>query len=89
MVNAALLAGCPMVLIPMQLEQANTSRILEAMGVAISLKEVMTPMQSPKIKLVFNNPSYAEQSRLFRQRQCEFSDLIDAQQVWQLCEALL
>ncbi|MFO1369519.1 MAG: glycosyltransferase [Marinagarivorans sp.] len=90
MVNAALLAGCPMVLIPMQLEQANTSRILEAMGVAISLKRSDDANAiTKKLSSFFNNPSYAEQSRLFRRRQSEFSDLIDAQQVWQLCEALL
>lgn len=69
MVYSALYYGCPMILLPLQLEQYNTSHILDTMKIAILLsKDISSDDALKKVNAFFTDPVYRENAAIFSQR---------------------
>ncbi|PUA29855.1 MAG: hypothetical protein B0W54_04690 [Cellvibrio sp. 79] len=66
MVHSALQAGCPMILLPLQLEQQNTGYMLEKMNLAMVISSTLT-LEDAKTKArdFFCSPVYFENAKLF------------------------
>lgn len=90
MVGRAVSSGCPMILLPMQLEQVNTSLRLEEMNLAVIVRNDDSLMSiEKKIKSVIEQPHYFEQAKAFAANQLAHLPTNAAQLVCNICEALL
>lgn len=66
MVHSALQAGCPMILLPLQLEQQNTGYLLEKMNIAVVISSTSsTEETNKKVRDFFSSPVYFENAKLF------------------------
>lgn len=89
-VTAALYAGCPMVLIPTQLEQINTSIRLVEMKVAVSVASGDDrAIVEKKLEDFFSNPQYLRFSQAFSSENQLFSPTTSLKVVGDICDDLL
>ncbi len=87
MVHSALQFGCPMILLPLQLEQQNTAYFLDKMKMAVVISSKATEEEMRKsIHQLFNSPIYFENSRLFS---CSIKDTNDLVSEKDVCDEIM
>jgi UDP:flavonoid glycosyltransferase YjiC (YdhE family) len=80
MVHSALQSGCPMILLPLQLEQQNTAYTLEKMKIAVTISSATTIENAREsIYKLFNSPVYFENAKLFSES-IKNSDALSSEQ---------
>ena len=88
--NRALYHGCPMLVVPTQLEQINTAILLEEMQVALSVKSRDTEIDiEEKIISLIQNSKYLKHAREFSAKNELISPQRSLKVVGDLCEDLL
>lgn len=90
MVHSALQAGCPMILLPLQLEQQNTAYILEKMNIAVVISSTTsTEDASKKIHDFFSAPLYFENAKRFFTSVINSGALVSEQDICNSIEDLI
>ncbi|HTF84397.1 MAG TPA: glycosyltransferase, partial [Cellvibrio sp.] len=90
MVNRALYHGCPMLVIPTQLEQINTSIRLVDMQVAVSVNNSDTESDvERKVSLLFRDSQYSKRAQEFSANNQFLTPQSALSVVADLCEDLL
>jgi len=90
LISFALNYGCPMILVPTQLEQLNTTKQLEKINVAVGIyKDDSSEKIETKVLSFFSNPNHTEAAKLFAYRTRDQSDLLSVKEAVNQCEEYL
>jgi hypothetical protein len=87
--SAMLLAGKPLLLLPMQLEQTMFARSVEATGAAVVLSEASAGQFPRLIKRALADTSHGAAARAFAARHADHDQALTIERVVARCEALL
>jgi UDP:flavonoid glycosyltransferase YjiC (YdhE family) len=86
---AMLLAGKPLLLLPMQMEQTMTSKRLEALGAAVVLPPESAAQTARFLKRALTDPSLDERARSFASSHAGYDQTATVRRAADRCEALL
>lgn len=86
---AALLAGKPLALLPMQMEQRMSARLLSQQGVAVSTESDQLASWPRQLKKALSDDTLRERAQAFAQQHAGYNQTATIEQAVARCEALL